>query len=76
MKIINISPGKIPVESSAIPLEFTIHQADYDAVQMMARLVGLDTAEFCRLAIHRYTSDLSSNQWNILGLAGRKTIIS
>lgn len=53
-----------------------VHPTEYEALYKTAQVTGLDIDEICRLAIHRYTSNLYIDQYNILeplGLAIHKT---
>ena len=53
-----------------------LHHSDFKALSDVARVTGLDVDEICRLAIHRYTRDISIGPYNVLeplGLTLRRT---
>ena len=57
-------------------IRLQLHHSDFKALSDVARITGLDVDEICRLAIHRYTSNLYIDQYNVLeplGLAIRNT---
>ena len=57
-------------------ISISFHPSNFKALSDVARVTGLDVDEICRLAIHRYTSNLYIDQYNVLeplGLAIHKT---
>ena len=57
-------------------ISLQLHYSDFKALSDVARVTGLDVNEICRLAIHRYTTNLSIDHYNVLeplGLAIHKT---
>lgn len=45
-------------EPARVALVLDLHPIDHQAMQDAAQLAGMAPADFCRLAIHRFTSEL------------------